>query len=182
MLGHKFLVLLSWICYYLSFFDSSFKNHTPLLTTGLATRSLPSHPKKVDIRVTIDDIDGVCRSSVEIAPDADDVIDNIDAASDAPKTRRRHPSTGSNTSSVSSASLAAAPPDGGWGWVVVFASFIAHCIADGCAFSFGIFYMTLKDSFNESDAKTSLVGSIFAGGRCISTRIDDLAVDQFLFP
>ena len=133
-----------------------------------------AEPKKVDIRVTINDADGTCHSSVatnngdcngDHMPGVDS--DDADAAEEppSPNSRQRHPSTGSNASSVSSSSLAATPPDGGWGWAVVFASFIAHCIADGMAFSFGIFYMTLKDSFHESDAKTSLVGSIFAGGK-----------------
>ena len=121
----------------------------------------------MDIKVTIDESDGTFHSSIAAECD-DDRIDGDDDGDDdnagdgdGPKPRRRQPSAGS---SVSSVSTAATPPDGGWGWVVVFASFIAHCIADGCAFSFGIFYMTLKDSFHESDAKTSLVGSIFAGG------------------
>ena len=117
--------------------------------------------------MTIDDIDGAGKSApVSLINDDENGSDNIDVLPEGSDCRRRHrnPSTGSNASSASSASSVAVPPDGGWGWVVVFASFIAHCIADGCAFSFGIFYMTLKDSMNESDAKTSLVGSIFAGG------------------
>ena len=124
-----------------------------VIPLNLGPVTSPTEARKVDIRVTINESDGTHLSSVA------DECDRVDTA------RRRQVSTGSNASSVSSSSsLPAVPPDGGWGWAVVFASFIAHCIADGCAFSFGIFYMTLKDSFNESDAKTSLVGSIFAGG------------------
>merc|ERR1712227_1004175 len=35
------------------------------------------------------------------------------------------------------------PPDGGWGWAVVFASFMIHIIADGITYSFGIFITNL---------------------------------------
>lgn len=53
------------------------------------------------------------------------------------------------------------PPDGGWGWVVVCASFVVHLIADGCAFSFGILFVELKDYFGESKGSTAFVGSLF---------------------
>lgn len=78
--------------------------------------------------------------------------------------RDRHGSGVSSKSSSSSSSSSLSlldPPDGGWGWVVVFASFTAHMIADGCAFSFGVFYVELLDYFQESKAVTALVGSLF---------------------
>ena len=34
--------------------------------------------------------------------------------------------------------LAPAPPDGGWGWVIVAASFTCNLILDGIAYSFGV--------------------------------------------
>ena len=80
-------------------------------------------------------------------------------------TRNRNFSSNSTESQSSSESsseyFVPAAPDGGWGWLVVFASFIIHCIADGCAFSFGVFYVELLDHFRESKSKTSLVGSLF---------------------
>src|SRR6218665_2730586 len=54
-------------------------------------------------------------------------------------------------------------PDGGWGWVVVTASFILNCIVDGVCFSFGVFYVELLYEFNESSAKTALVGALLPG-------------------
>ena len=42
------------------------------------------------------------------------------------------------------------PPDGGWGWMVVFSSFLIHIIADGIVYSFGIFFVEFIDFFNAS--------------------------------
>jgi len=55
------------------------------------------------------------------------------------------------------------PPDGGWGWVVVCASFVCNLIVDGVCFSFGIFYVELLDYFGESKGKTAWVGSLIPG-------------------
>lgn len=43
----------------------------------------------------------------------------------------------------------AKPPDGGWGWVVVFASFMVNLIADGITFSFGVIYVEFLNYFGE---------------------------------
>ena len=71
------------------------------------------------------------------------------------------PSRSSRRSSGSSVSSLPKPPDGGWGWVVVLGSFVAHMIADGASFSFGVLYAELLSYFNESRGKTALVGSLF---------------------
>merc|ERR1719350_453794 len=55
------------------------------------------------------------------------------------------------------------PPDGGWGWVVVFASFMIHIIADGITYSFGIFVVALIDKFNADRGYASLIPSILVG-------------------
>ena len=55
------------------------------------------------------------------------------------------------------------PPDGGWGWVVMFASFLVNVIVDGVCFSFGIFYLEFLDHFGASKGKTSWVGSVLNG-------------------
>ena len=60
-----------------------------------------------------------------------------------------------------SSSATVAIPDGGWGWVVVFASFMAHLIADGCGFSFGVLFGELLDVFGETKGRTAWVGSLF---------------------
>lgn len=55
------------------------------------------------------------------------------------------------------------PPDGGWGWVVVLASFIIHILADGVTYSFGVFIVEFIEFFDESRGKTSWIASILVG-------------------
>ena len=55
------------------------------------------------------------------------------------------------------------PPDGGYGWVIMIASFFTNVIVDGVCFSFGIFYLEFLEYYGESEAKTSWVGSVLNG-------------------
>ena len=77
--------------------------------------------------------------------------------------RQRNASGDSTVSSDSMTNYIPTPPDGGWGWVVVLASFINHIIVDGITFTFGVFYLEFLDFFKESKGKTALVGSLLAG-------------------
>lgn len=80
--------------------------------------------------------------------------------------------------SISSDSLPT-PPDGGYGWVVVFAAFISNMITDGTAFSFGVLYDDLLDYFNESESKTSFVGSIFMGVPLLASPIASALINKY---
>lgn len=55
------------------------------------------------------------------------------------------------------------PPDGGYGWVVVFASFMCNMIVDGIAYTFGIFLNEFVNYFGEGKGKTAWVGSLLTG-------------------
>lgn len=55
------------------------------------------------------------------------------------------------------------PPDGGWGWVVVFASFMCNLIVDGIIFSFGSFLPGIANDFEVTKAQVTLVGSLMSG-------------------
>ena len=46
------------------------------------------------------------------------------------------------------------PPDGGWGWVVVFATFLTCALTIGTMNSFGVLYVAFLDAFGESKSKT----------------------------
>ncbi|XP_067136610.1 monocarboxylate transporter 9-like isoform X1 [Centruroides vittatus] len=53
------------------------------------------------------------------------------------------------------------PPDGGWGWVVVFASFMVSFVADGITHSFGLLFVEFFDFFGASKSTTAWAGSLF---------------------
>ncbi|VDM47292.1 unnamed protein product [Toxocara canis] len=55
------------------------------------------------------------------------------------------------------------PPDGGYGWVVVFAAFMSNFIVDGICNSFGAFITTYQQYFGQSKALVTLVGSLLIG-------------------
>ena len=54
-------------------------------------------------------------------------------------------------------------PDGGWGWVILFASFLSAVIVDGVCFSFGIFYLEFLSYYQENKGKTAWIGSVLNG-------------------
>lgn len=55
------------------------------------------------------------------------------------------------------------PPNGGYGWVIVFASFMCNLIVDGIGYSFGVFLPELVNYFEVGKGTIALVGSILAG-------------------
>lgn len=56
-----------------------------------------------------------------------------------------------------------AAPDGGWGWVVMLASFLCNLTLDGIAYTFGVFVSPLMVHFNIQKGPVSLIGSVLAG-------------------
>ncbi|CAH2106052.1 unnamed protein product [Euphydryas editha] len=70
-------------------------------------------------------------------------------------------------------------PDGGWGWVVVAASFLIATVADGLAFSYGLLQIKFVDYFEASEAKTSLIGSLFISVPLIAGPIMSALVDRY---
>lgn len=70
-------------------------------------------------------------------------------------------------------------PDGGWGWVVVAASFLVATVADGLAFSYGLIHDRFVLHFKTSEAKTSLIGSLFISVPLIAGPIMSALVDRY---
>ena len=64
----------------------------------------------------------------------------------------------------SAATAQPTPPDGGWGWVVVVASFVSNMIVDGILYTFGILYVELLIEFPDaSKGQIALIGSLLGG-------------------
>jgi hypothetical protein len=62
-----------------------------------------------------------------------------------------------------SQSLVAKPPDGGWGWVIVFSSLMCNMVVDGIGLGYGVLLPKFADYFQASKSKVSLVGSLMIG-------------------
>jgi len=60
------------------------------------------------------------------------------------------------------------PPDGGWGWVIVAASFMCNLVVDGIVFSFGMLITSIANEFGASLAKTTIAGALLSGFYLIS--------------
>lgn len=53
--------------------------------------------------------------------------------------------------------------DGGYGWVIVIASFLCNMVVDGIAYTFGVFLNEFVADFNEGPGKVAWVGSLLSG-------------------
>lgn len=92
------------------------------------------------------------------------------------------PSSSSSSSSSDDEEVCLAearPPDGGWGWVVVFASFMVNLIADGITFSFGVFYPHFLEYFGEGKGKTAWIAGIFMAMPLLSGPIASFLTDRY---
>ena len=63
-------------------------------------------------------------------------------------------------------SLELLPPDGGYGWVVVFVGFLGSVLTDGIGYSFGLFYPIYMREFHQNGGVVAWVGSLSGGKQC----------------
>lgn len=88
----------------------------------------------------------------------------------------------SSSSSSSSSSLdvsEATPPDGGWGWVVVIASFVVNLIADGITYSFGVIFVEFLKYFGENRGTTAWIGGLFMAMPLLSGPVASFLTDRY---
>ena len=113
---------------------------------------------------------------------------NFDQRSPLKRKRSRHRTLSENSATLSLRSSATSlstntdtllPPDGGWGWVVVLASFFVNLIADGVTFSFGIMFEEFQTEFDSSAAETAGVVSVFHAVPLLTGPIATWLTDRF---
>ncbi len=62
------------------------------------------------------------------------------------------------------------PPDGGYGWCIVFAAFFCNFVSEHNKVAYGVFIPELTDYFSRSQTDMALVASVQSIVRCISCR------------
>ncbi|CAI6350311.1 unnamed protein product [Macrosiphum euphorbiae] len=122
----------------------------------------PCTVKRVSVQVESVPYGGVRYGGVDEVDDNEaDADDDDDGASTATMTRKPK------------------IPDGGWGWMVVFASLMICLISDGISFSFGLLYIEFLKEFQESKSKTAWIGSLFMAVPLILGPVGSALVDKF---
>ncbi|KAK9887555.1 hypothetical protein WA026_023360 [Henosepilachna vigintioctopunctata] len=88
---------------------------------------------------------------------------DVEILSTSEFTKETEDSSSRSSSDESDTEAVVVPPDGGWGWVIVFASFMSNMIVDGIIFSFGMFLVDIEKTFQVSKSQVTLVGSLMSG-------------------
>jgi len=55
------------------------------------------------------------------------------------------------------------PPDGGWGWCVVFASFLMNMVVDGVCYNYGVLLPELTERYAAPTSLISMGGALILG-------------------
>jgi len=69
--------------------------------------------------------------------------------------------------------------EGGWGWVVVMASFLCNMVIDGIGYSFGVMLQPINAEFKSGIAYVAFVGSILAGVILLTGPLAAIAINRF---
>lgn len=68
--------------------------------------------------------------------------------------------------------------DGGWGWAIVAASFMAQFLSYGSSQSVGVLYPEWLQTFKQGKGLTAWVGSVVAGVGLIASKWPHAAIKQ----
>ncbi|XP_059054015.1 monocarboxylate transporter 13-like [Achroia grisella] len=75
----------------------------------------------------------------------------------------------------------ALPEEGGWGWVVVLASFWSIFILDGVAFTFGSMFKDMKEDLGESESLIALINSLSIALYFLASPMASAFINRFGF-
>jgi MFS family permease len=146
-------------------------------TSRLAPRALPPIPESEPL---LRDPLSVSAISDNVAKKANGRPLHVQFDAQSPPAAVSVSSSSSSSSDDEDASLTEArPPDGGFGWVVVFASFLVNLIADGITFSFGVFFPHFLEYFGEGKGKTACIAGIFMAMPLLSGPIASFLTDRY---
>ncbi|CAG9823096.1 unnamed protein product, partial [Phaedon cochleariae] len=71
------------------------------------------------------------------------------------------------------------PPDGGYGWAIVAASFCCNVVVDGIGYCFGVFLTAIAAHYGASKGETAWVGSILAGSTMCAGPVAGALANRF---
>ncbi|KAG8435566.1 hypothetical protein GDO86_013488 [Hymenochirus boettgeri] len=71
------------------------------------------------------------------------------------------------------------PPDGGWGWVIVIASFFIQLLSFGSPLTVGVLYVEWLEVFDEGKGKTAWIGSLANGIGLLGSPLGSAVVSSF---
>ena len=73
------------------------------------------------------------------------------------------------------------PPDGGYGWVIMFAAFMCNVVVDGIIFTFGLVVTSLSESMDVSVSTAAWVASLLTGFYLLAGKITTKSIqDTFI--
>lgn len=138
------------------------------------SQSYPPQPHHMGYDNAYDGDDTTKKESIDYSVGPESSISSTDSSDESSSS-----SSSSDDEDSSIGFAEAKPPDGGWGWVVVFASFMVNLIADGITFSFGVIYVEFLNYFHEGKAKTAWIGSLFMAMPLLSGPVASFLTDRY---
>ncbi|EGT40605.1 hypothetical protein CAEBREN_09880 [Caenorhabditis brenneri] len=85
----------------------------------------------------------------------------------------------SNSASLESLTESPVALDGGYGWVIVFASFVLHFVVDGESFCFGIIYLSIQAAYQANHVQSMFVAAMFLSLPLCASPFSGIASDLF---